>query len=256
MPKAKLSEKFDVQMPLARIIRNSGCEVLVEASSEQGRVDILTDSELIECKTYLTKSSFYKAIGQLLVYSESHPGRSKVIAVGELPSPSLLLLARRCNIGVLHINTKVVSYGSFETSYSTQEVHTPEYWRALIRSCRNSGEGLRGRHTQVCDRNINEKFINIFAQSLQNCCGTNGPLDHGSEEEKCYLGILSFLTCPASKELLEDLMIWSCNTVADFWRDNGGYVFDDTTSELVCKAAFEMADECYYATRKKLDSFW
>jgi hypothetical protein len=77
-------ERDEVQLPLAQILRDKGYKVELEVPVSDGRIDILTPDEIIECKQTLTRESGYSASGQLDYYSAFFPHHAKAVAVREV----------------------------------------------------------------------------------------------------------------------------------------------------------------------------
>jgi hypothetical protein len=52
-----------------------------EVKCPVGRIDILTDTQIIECKHYGSINNFKHALGQVMAYSFYHQSKTKVLAL-------------------------------------------------------------------------------------------------------------------------------------------------------------------------------
>lgn len=76
-----ISERAHVQIPLAEHLTRQGSVARLEVEASGLFVDIVTDDQIIECKTFLTLRNMQTAVGQLALYGLDYPLHKKAIAV-------------------------------------------------------------------------------------------------------------------------------------------------------------------------------
>ena len=69
----------ELQETFGDFLESLGHAVTLEITTPEGRIDILTNRYLIECKHHLNRKNGYEAIGQLVSYSAYYPHHEKII---------------------------------------------------------------------------------------------------------------------------------------------------------------------------------
>ncbi|MDJ0704954.1 MAG: SH3 domain-containing protein [Leptolyngbyaceae cyanobacterium MO_188.B28] len=69
----------ELQETFGDFLESLGHAVTLEITTAEGRIDILTNQYLIECKHHLNRKNGYEAIGQLVSYSAYYPHHQKII---------------------------------------------------------------------------------------------------------------------------------------------------------------------------------
>jgi hypothetical protein len=65
-----------------------------------GKIDILTDHMICECKVKLDSSAAFHAIGQLAIYSLDYPHHKKVIVTSEIDLPKNISIKTLASLGI------------------------------------------------------------------------------------------------------------------------------------------------------------
>lgn len=132
----KTEECNRVKKPLVSFLRAAGDRnVLVEPVTPAGRPDIVTSTEIIECKLSLSRSTFHQALGQLVCYLRFWPTKTPALACLYEPCLAVRDLAAMLNIKIyvvapiveqrfqLFLNRPVGGWGSDVPFQATDEPH-------------------------------------------------------------------------------------------------------------------------------------
>ena len=93
-------ERDYVQIPMYNWLVENGYRPQLEVKVGDGRVDIVTDTQIIECKQFLTRETGYAAAGQLDYYSNFFPNHQKAVAVYGIKDEAALSRLRQSGIEI------------------------------------------------------------------------------------------------------------------------------------------------------------
>lgn len=177
-------ERDTVQLPLQRYLERNGIKVGYEVDSNYGRIDLLTDTEIIECKHVLDKRTNDKAIGQLTRYNLAFPGRKRAIATGEIRDKATVSYLQELGIGLYLVTDKEVTIvlsnsatvGTLNETYPIDLEPIP-HAEAMRRIEQARAEGYRAGQAELLDdygASNAEEYAEILVEEW---CKDNGARD-------------------------------------------------------------------------------
>lgn len=89
-PAARVRRERALQKAYCEHLTTSGVQCREEVIVGRGRVDVLTDSRVIEMKASATRGALFQAIGQLMYYMQFFPGRTPEIVVPTYPGDQMI----------------------------------------------------------------------------------------------------------------------------------------------------------------------
>ena len=107
-----------------------GYDVELEVSDGVGRIDILTDEHLIECKHYLTTDNGHKAHGQVDYYRRIFPSREPQIVCQEVRDENARHMAEVCGYRVIETiyDTEFMNYVSNHYDIDNNNEYEDDYY--------------------------------------------------------------------------------------------------------------------------------